>query len=670
MAVLCEWLNRYKSIFLLILISALTYLPHINQFGYYRDDWYLMYSANALGGDAFHQIYAIDRPIRAFVMSFVYSIFHLNPLCYNLSAFLFRALGGLMFFWTLQMVWHRQRNANLLASVLFLVFPGFLSTPNAIDYQAQQFSLFLAVLSILLSVKATQHISFIHKFLLPASAGITSFVYLGLVEYFLGLEVLRLAFVFLISRSATVSIDQQIRSTGINWFSPSIGAISFLIWRFLIFDSERKATDLGAQIAAFIQSPLLVGIDWIRTLLRDVFEVTLLSWWIPLSDLWNISLRLREVFFVSIIVLAVIFVTILILKNGKFDSESENSQTWPHEAFWVGLVVVIAGFIPVILSNRDADFSGLSRYMLASSAGAVILVVAFMSQFNSQKVYIGTACVLILSSVMTHHFNGIQWARSSDAMQNFWWQVSWRIPQLQTETTLVANYSHTAIEEDYFIWGPANLIYYPKSTQPQKIQPALSGLVLNRASVISILNHAELTFLNRRSIITNIGYDNILILTQPSLSSCVQVLDGNFPITSEYEQYDIQIIAGESNLSNIILDKKAPPPLEVVFGSEPEHDWCYYYQTASLAFQRGDYESVLDIKQKAERSGFSATDPVEWMPFLQAAILLEEYEQASEFARFIKRSSFLQAQACDNLQEMPNMNAEMNKYIQKTFCIN
>ena len=113
---------------LLIFISAIAYLPFIHQFGYYRDDWYLMYSANALGGDVFHQIYASDRPIRAFLMSFVYSIFDLNPLYYNISAYIFRLLGAFAFFYTLQMLWSHQRNANLIASILFLVFPGFLST--------------------------------------------------------------------------------------------------------------------------------------------------------------------------------------------------------------------------------------------------------------------------------------------------------------------------------------------------------------------------------------------------------------------------------------------------------------------------------------------------------------------------------------------------------------
>ncbi|KXK14672.1 MAG: hypothetical protein UZ14_CFX002001097 [Chloroflexi bacterium OLB14] len=442
-----------------------------------------------------------------------------------------------------------------------------------------------------------------------------------------------------------------------------------MLWRFFIFDSERKATDLGSQLGTWMQSPLLVSIEWGRILLRDIFEVTLLAWWMPLSNLWNISLRLREVLFLVLIAGIITWAVIFVLKNIS-TTEYANSENTSKEMFWVGLIVVMAGFAPVILSNRDADFYGLSRYMLASSVGSVILISAFLSQLKSQKVYVGIACLLIVSSVLMHNLNGLSWKRSSQAMQNFWWQVSWRIPQIRESTTLVVNYSHTAIEEDYFIWGPANFIYYPESKNHQRVEPSLWGLILNRESTISILNHTQPEFVNRRSIITYFGYDNILILTQPSASSCVQVIDGVSPIVSEYEQYDIQIVASESNQNNIVLDETHAPPPDLVFGSEPQHEWCFYYQKAALAFQQGDYEKVLELKQNAEEAGFTPQDPVEWMPFLQASILLSDYDVAIQLSRFIKKSSFLQLQACENLPKTINFDQKMKDFTRETFCIN
>ena len=49
---------------LLALISGITYLIFVPQFGYFNDDWYLMYAAGARGPSVFWDIFAIDRPLR------------------------------------------------------------------------------------------------------------------------------------------------------------------------------------------------------------------------------------------------------------------------------------------------------------------------------------------------------------------------------------------------------------------------------------------------------------------------------------------------------------------------------------------------------------------------------------------------------------------------------
>jgi hypothetical protein len=665
-----SWFRRWYYVPLLFLISALAYLPNISHFGYFRDDWYLMYSANAIGSDVFQNIYAIDRPMRAFVMSAMYSVFGINPVYYNISAYILRVLGALAFLWTLQLLWPRQRSIAIFASILFLVYPGFLSTPNGIDYQAQQLGLFLAHLSVAFSVKAVLSTRRAHQVALWSLSVLLTWIYLGLVEYFFGLEFFRLAVIgALAGRQPGINIWQWIKDAFLRWLPFAAGSLGFAVWRFFLFDSERKATDLCAQLRLFFDSPLLTGIGWTTTLLKDVFEILLLSWGVPLANLWDISLRVREMLFAGILVALSILVVLVILKFEKDEQVEEAGHVlWETEAFWLGLTCAAAGFVPVILSNRNADFYGLSRYMLASSSGAVIVLMVFIHQLRWRNVRSVILCLLVGISVLTHHLNGIQWARSSAAMQDFWWQVSWRIPRLEPGTTLVVNYSHTSVEEDYFVWGPANFIYYPQSMDAHRVRPALSALVLNRASLVLIQTSARPMTLNRRSILTNIDYGNILILTQPTSASCVQVIDGEFPVLSEVEQYDISLVAGASDPKNIILNTQSPPPPQIVFGSEPEHDWCFYYQTASLAYQRGDWDTVVNLGQKARRMGFSAGDAVEWMPFLQAATLLGDRDEIMLLAPKIKKSEFLALQACRVLAAMPDLDEDSRSFAVKIFC--
>lgn len=104
-----------------------------------------MYSANALGGKAFTGIYAIDRPMRAFIMSAAYSVFGLNPLYYNLSAYLFRVLGAFAFLSTLQMLWPRQRAVAISASVLFLIYRDFFPRPMQLIIRPSNLGFFLPI---------------------------------------------------------------------------------------------------------------------------------------------------------------------------------------------------------------------------------------------------------------------------------------------------------------------------------------------------------------------------------------------------------------------------------------------------------------------------------------------------------------------------------------------
>lgn len=667
-----ETLKKYAPFLTLFFFALLAYIPNITEFGYFRDDWYMMYSANAMGARIFSDIFAIDRPARGMVLAFFYSIFGLNPLYYNISAVAFRLLGALSFYWTLRMMWPKQERALLVASSLYLLFPGFLSTPNAIDFQPHQVGLFFANLSIALSVKALENLRVWQKAFLWLVSGVLAAVYLGLVDHFAGMEVFRLAAILVVvNHRDEVPLQTRLRNGVAHWVIFSVGTAVFAIWRFFFFTTERKATDIGAQLGLFFSSPLLVGIEWLRTLTKDVLEVVVLAWSLPLATLWNTPLRMRELLFAVLLTTVSILIAALAVRGIGVEKSpsSADSDQWRFEAFWVGIATAVAGFLPVILSNRDADLGGLSRYMLASAAGSVILMAAFIDQFKSKKVLTGVFCFLIGSSVLTHYFNGTQWAASARDLREFWWQVSWRVPQIEPGTTLVVNYAQTAIEEDYFVWGPANLIYYPESTSLDKVRPALWGLVLNSPNTEAILAGDNPMMIERRSIVTYMGYNNILVLTQPTPNSCVQVIDGNYPVTSDEEEAEIRAIAGMSNQTNIRLDESLRQPAKSIFGSEPERGWCYYYESAALAFQKGEYETVLKYLEEANRMGFSAADAAEWMPFLQAAVVLEDEDTLLMLARQVKKSESLQQQACNLLTTIENAPETMRQLSQRTFCV-
>lgn len=664
--------NNMVMLLLLLVVSALVYLPRINQIGYLNDDWYLMYSAHAYGPQVFADIFSIDRPARALVMTPAYTLFGDNPLYYNLSAYFFRLISGFSFLWLLQMLWPRQRTATFIASLLFLIYPGFLSQLNGIDYQSQMVSLAAAMLSISLSVKASLVKSLASRWLAFLGAVLLGWLYLGLVEYFLGLELLRFASLFLIESRDRDSWKGIFSASLASWLPNLIIPGAFLIWRVFIFESERGATDIGSQLAEFQALPLPTIIWWLVRLFSNAFHVALLAWGIPPYQFLSYISRLRDLFITLAATGALLLLLVWLvrpLRDEQTASAVGRERDWKNEALILGIAIAIAGLVPVILVGRQADFWDFSRYTLASSPGSALIMTAILFALSSRGLRWGMLALLITVSVFTHHANAIRLANETASLRSFWWQVAWRVPQLQINTTLVANYPISAIQEDYFIWGPANLIYYPEGLGDDEIRTPISAAVLNQYSLLKILSDGPRDNVNRRSIRSVIDYQNILVLSMPTPGSCVQVLNGAQPEISQFEEERVIVVAPHSDLNHIDLMSELHTPPQIVFGPEPAHEWCYYYEKADLARQRGEWEKVLALGDQVLEKTLVPEDNIEWMPFLQAYARAGDMDRLAQIHQHLKNADpYIAGQVCQLVTGMPGLSVSVTEILNARYC--
>ncbi len=122
------------SILLIALVVVITHLVHAAQFGIYRDSWSLFTGGYIDGPAKFFQIWAIDRPGVAYLYAAAYSLFGDTLLAYNLAIVSLRFLGALGLLWALRMFWPQARVQTLLVVILFIVYPGFIQLPNAMEY--------------------------------------------------------------------------------------------------------------------------------------------------------------------------------------------------------------------------------------------------------------------------------------------------------------------------------------------------------------------------------------------------------------------------------------------------------------------------------------------------------------------------------------------------------
>jgi hypothetical protein len=670
-------LNKHFWLSVLIVagISALAYLPLIHKFGYFNDDWYLMYDVRTQGAPFFHNIFSSDRPGRAFLMIPLYSLFGLNPLPYNLSAYLFRVLGGAALLWILNILWPHKRFFILTTAILFTIYPGFLSQHNAIDYQSHILALFLALLSVALTLKAILAADRRPQILFTLGSILSGWGYLSQMEYFIGVEAFRVACVFLLVwRSSRSDWGQAVRSAVLKWLPFAVIPAGFLFWRVFYFQTERRATDIGFQVGQLFTSPT-TGVWWLTYLIQDLLNVMLVAWGLPLS-LFVFPMRLQNLLvgfgLAALAVLLFVFGSRWVQEN-ESEMQAESGPGEMREQVWIGLMSIVGGLAPVIAANRHIILPDFSRYTMIASVGAVILLVAFIEKFPMRSLRMGAACFLVTVAVLTHYGNSVKAAADTEIVRNFWWQVAWRAPQIRAGTTLSASYPAAAIQEDYFIWGPANHIYYPNGQHTGPVTVDLAGIVLDEDNIARILaGRGERSFYKRGDVQVVNDFRNVLVITQSDENACVRILDGTAPELSVYDQQRIMLIAPHSRLDDVVPAGKAPVPPPLIFGAEPPHTWCFYYQAASLARQQGDWHGVIKFYAEALKLSLHPNDQIELMPFLQAYAFLGDQKQVKNLSTRINTHPFYTEQACHSLAGMAErgypLTPEMQTYADKLFC--
>jgi hypothetical protein len=128
-------------------------------------------------------------------------------------------------------------------------------------------------------------------------------------------------------------------------------------------------------------------------------------------------------------------------------------------------------------------------------------------------------------------------------------------------------------------------------------------------------------------------------------------------------------MAPYSEIDHILPEAESHMPPSIVFGSEPPHGWCFYYEKASLARQREEWDRVIAIGKEAFGKGLEPKDLIEWMPFLQAYAIQADVNRLTELAPKILADPFIAQQACSVLQKMKGISQSTLNSIDRLYCV-
>lgn len=625
---------------LLLFLAATAYLPFVAQLGVYRDAWHVMRAGHSVNLSAVLQLFSVDRPFSGYLYVLFYRFLGEQILLWHLAIFILRYAGALACWGLARLLWPKAGGLALGSAALFAVYPGFLQQPDAATYVTFVTVMLGALLSLFLTVFSLGDAPVVFRAGAALAALLIAAGDLLLVEFLVGFEAVRLLLIW----DLTGRSPGRLRRFALRALPYVLTVLAFLVWRVFFFHSSRPTTDLGALLTSYLESPLAVLGSMSANFLLGLFNIGLAAWAVPLS------------FLVEQVPPVIQWAGLLVgvLAGGMFalaaralpDAAGESAR----QAAWFGLLAMVLTYAPIVLLGRSASFGspliGTDRYTFQSSFAAALLLVALIGLVLPARASARAWVVggLVALAVATHVYNGWLFAHSWQVARQYFWQLSWRAPLLEKGTLLTGQYPAMALTEGYQLSYPANLIYYPDSPLPQ-----ITGEVLTADTLPEFLREGTRP-IERRTVPQLLNFANTLVAFLPREGACLQVVDGRRPVLPDNADALIRLVAPHSRLSDILTDAEPAMPPASIFGAEPPHGWCYYYQKVSLALQRGEYESAAGLADQARAGGFAAGDPSEWLPLAEAYVYAGQYEKAAPLLQIIAADRALAHQVCELLE--------------------
>jgi hypothetical protein len=650
--------ETFLAILLILLTTVITYGISIPKLGYYHDDWFLLWSGQARGAASIIPLFASDRPFMGVVYSLVYRLLGDTIVNWHLYALLWRFIGGLAFFWILRLLWPKQRYLTTLMAVLFIVYPGFLSEPNANTKQNHLYGFATALLSIAFTLEAMKTGKRGWKIFCTLFSLLLTANYLWIYEYMIGFEGARLLLIgYLLFQKGIRNVRTLIWETfKIAWPYLLVTA-AFLYWRIFIFEGARRSTDAGRLAGSYLVDLRHMSLRLILETVKDFLDTSIFAWFVTPYTMISATRysNLGAAVFTAGLVIALVFLYRYIYKRTWGLDQGGNESVLIRDFLVIGSFLILCAVIPVIFSGRQVDlFDAYKSYGLHPIPGVILFITGIVLLLQP-KFRIWAVVALLGISVSTQVLNAYDWGKYWEYQRQMWWQLTWRAPDIMDDT-LVMTYSTDGYnpQQDYEVWGPLNLIYrnHPATA------PSIQAEVLNSDTTYDILKE-KVQDRSVRDIPLHLDFGNLLLISISPLSSCLHVMDGSLPVYANSEALLTRQVAEYSHIDRILTTGKAPVPPAAIFRTEPEHDWCYYYQKASLARQKGDWEEIGRLYKQVNELKLNTNDKSEMFPFLEGLVNLGRYDDArSLYKKQIKGSVETRTTACAALARNPGYPSE------------
>ena len=627
----------YRSVpWLLLILCLLGFGLLIPTLGLYWDDWPVILMTRLQGARGFWDFYQFDRPISAWTYILSAPILGSRPIGWHVFSLLLRWGTVLSMWWTLCKLWPAHKREVTWMAILFSISPAFLQQPVAVAFSQHWITYALYFLSVGAMLQATRALRWFWPLTLIAwfSCGL----HLLTMEYFIGLELLRPVFLWIVLGQSEAPPRRRLLSVLKAWTPYLVIMILFVIWRVFFLELAGKDPNQPDLIYNLSTQPLAALLGFIQTMLQDYLHIMAGAWAQTINPT---KIDLTSSFFLfslAIAALGVVLTVFYLLKLEPYISEAESSdKNWIREATILGLCTIFLGFLPAWITERQA-IEGLygSRFSLAAMFGMSILLVSILEWFTPRmlpKVVLISALVGFAILFHIQNTNDYRWSWINQ--RRFYWQLYWRAPNIQPHTAILSDGELFPFVGIYSTTTGLNLLYpQPPESESLGYWFYSVGRGLYR-QIPQLLAGMKLKPTFRTFKFDGTSTDSLVIYYEPSEGRCLWVLDPQDSNLGELPELTLSVLP----LSD--LDRILPQPPEAgfppreVFGDELDHTWCYYFQKADLARQSGDWLEITRLGNEARQKGFKTDHYREALPYIEAYARQGNWDEAHRWTKYL-----------------------------------
>jgi tetratricopeptide (TPR) repeat protein len=361
--------------------------------------------------------------------------------------------------------------------------------------------------------------------------------------------------------------------------------------------------------------------------------------WVKAVNTLNLAGVKRSVmvaYIATVLAAGLISAVLLLLSrsNPHKEKSTAGSRQWGLTALLVGLFAMLAGGWSFWVTDLRLELSvPWDRFTQPLMLGTCLVIVGLLNLLIRPvlpKIILIAALAGVSAGV--HLFNALDYRQEWIDQRTFFWQLAWRVPELEPGTLLLTSQLPFHISTDNSLTAAINWIYAPDldSREMPFLMYDIEARLGNRLSSLDPGTAVQQDY--RAADFTGSTNQSLVFYFSPP--RCLKVLDLYTDRHYPNKPGELVLALPPSNQDLIHSGGQGSPQIPPFLGPEPLHNWCYYFEKVDLAVQLEQWERAVQLADQALKIKPELTqdNAPELIPLIYAYARTGRYDKAMELS--------------------------------------